>query len=40
MTDPNQVEYVIQYLKEQREVKTTNDLKRRPSQQLVFELTL
>ena len=28
MTDPNQVEYVIQYLKEQREVKTTNDLKR------------
>ena len=28
MTDPNQVEYVIQYLKEQREIKTTNDLKR------------
>ena len=28
MSDPNQVEYVIQYLKEQREIKTSNDLKR------------
>jgi hypothetical protein len=28
MTDPNQVEFVIQYLKDQREIKTTNDLKR------------
>lgn len=28
MTDPQQVNYVIQYLKEQREIKTSNDLKR------------
>ena len=28
MTDAKQVEYVIQYLKEQREIKSTNDLKR------------
>jgi len=28
MSDPKQVEFVIQYLKEQREVKTSNDLKR------------
>lgn len=28
MSDPNQVEFVIQYLKDQREIKTTNDLKR------------
>tara|TARA_A100001015_G_scaffold184496_1_gene205284 strand:- start:5268 stop:5645 length:378 start_codon:yes stop_codon:yes gene_type:complete len=28
MNDPNQVDYVIQFLKEQREIKTTNDLKR------------
>lgn len=28
MTDPEQVEFVIQYLKEQREIKTTSDIKR------------
>lgn len=28
MTDPQQLNYVIQYLKEQREIKTSNDLKR------------
>ena len=28
MTDPQQVEFVIQYLKEQREIKTTSDIKR------------
>lgn len=28
MTDPQQVNYVIQYLKEQREIKISNDLKR------------
>ena len=28
MNDPNQVEYVIEYLKQQREIKTSNDLKR------------
>jgi len=28
MNDPSQVEYVINYLKEKREIKTTNDLKR------------
>ena len=28
MNDPSQVEYVINYLKQQREIKTTNDLKR------------
>lgn len=28
MTDPQQVEFVIQYLKEQREVKTSSDLRR------------
>lgn len=28
MTDPEQVDFVIQYLKEQREIKTTPDIKR------------
>ncbi len=28
MTDPQQVDFVIQYLKEQREIKTSSDLKR------------
>ena len=28
ITDPNQIENVIQYLKEQREIKVTNEIKR------------